>query len=310
MIVWYLIHPTCIRLVDQPIQCTLHSSVIIETTQQEIEQKNKYHEAVLELYEDAGKETFRILKEKGVFVVKCQDEICSNRQRFIHVELIQTYTEMGFIAEDFFVIVRTNKPGVSRAIKQVHARKTIPIFWFFGSPQIQKHLEVARMNPIDLLAEIIKEQAPDDIWQGSPIIGYRLLGNTNRRKVGEKFIRRYLEHYGINARSNGNRTSKTDMQIGNIGFEVKTASLEANGTFQYNHVRLDRQYNYLLCVGLCPNNVVYSLWRKGDIAEGTAGRLVRMAEEQSVTFKLTKRLDEMLSLDSFIPEIQSVISSS
>lgn len=166
------------------------------------------------------------------------------------------------------------------------------------------------MNPIELLVEIIKEQAPEDIWQGSPIIGYRLLGNTNRGEVGEKFIRRYLEEHGIEARSEGNRTSKTDMQIGKIGFEVKTASLGANGTFQYNHVRLDRQYNYLLCVGLCPNKVVYSLWRKGDVAEGAAGRLVRMAEGQSVTFKLTKRLDEMTELEAFIPEIKKIISGS
>ena len=165
------------------------------------------------------------------------------------------------------------------------------------------------MNPIELLVDIIKEQAPEDIWQGSPIIGYRLLGNTNRGEVGEKFIMRYLKHFGIVASSDGNRTSKTDMQIGDVKFEVKTASLGANGTFQYNHVRLDREYNYLLCVGLCPNQVVFSLWRKGEVAEGKAGRLVRMAEGQSVTFKLTKRLDAMSSLDSFLPEIRNIISN-
>jgi hypothetical protein len=168
----------------------------------------------------------------------------------------------------------------------------------------------SRINPIDLLIEIIKEQAPKDIWQDSPIIGYRLLGNTNRGEVGEKFIIRYLEHYGINARSDGNRTSKTDIQIGDISFEVKTASLGANGTFQYNHIRLDRNYNYLLCVGLCPNKVVYSLWKKGDIAENKAGKLVRMAEGQSVTFKLTKKLDDMSDLELLVPKIKKITSSS
>jgi len=44
------------------------------------------------------------------------------------------------------------------------------------------------MAPIDILVDIIKEQAPEDIWQDSPILGYRLLGNTNRGEVGEKFI--------------------------------------------------------------------------------------------------------------------------
>ncbi len=41
----------------------------------------KYHEAVLELYVDAGEEAHRVLRDRGVFVVKCQDEVCSNRQR-------------------------------------------------------------------------------------------------------------------------------------------------------------------------------------------------------------------------------------
>ena len=34
----------------------------------------KYHEAVLALYEDAGKEAYRVLRDRGVCIVKCQDE--------------------------------------------------------------------------------------------------------------------------------------------------------------------------------------------------------------------------------------------
>lgn len=166
------------------------------------------------------------------------------------------------------------------------------------------------MQPIDLLVEIIKEQAPEDIWQDSPIIGYRLLGNTNRGEVGEKFVIRYLAHFGIIVESGKNRTSETDVKIGSVTFEVKTASIGANGTFQYNHVRLDRNYNYLLCVGLCPQKVVYSLWRKGEVAEGAAGTLVRMAEGQSVTFKLTKKLSNMKELDSFVSDIRSITGDS
>jgi hypothetical protein len=100
----------------------------------------KYHDAVLELYEDAGKEAFRVLKGKGVFIVKCQDEICSNRQRFTHIEIIQTYSQIGFVAEDLFVIVRNNKPGVSRTIKQVHARKNHSYFLVFWKPGKSKNI--------------------------------------------------------------------------------------------------------------------------------------------------------------------------
>lgn len=93
--------------------------------------EGKYHEAVLGLYREAGQEAHRVLRERGVFIVKCQDEVCSNRQRFTHVEIMMDYATQGFVAEDLFVIVRTNRPGVSRAVKQVHARKLHSYFLVF-----------------------------------------------------------------------------------------------------------------------------------------------------------------------------------
>ena len=93
--------------------------------------KQKYHEAVLELYEEAGREAYRVLRDRGVLIAKCQDEVCSNRQRFTHVEIMQSYERLGFVAEDLFVVVRQNRPGVSRAVRQVHARKNHSYFLVF-----------------------------------------------------------------------------------------------------------------------------------------------------------------------------------
>jgi hypothetical protein len=93
--------------------------------------KSKYHEAVLELYQDAGHEAYRVLRDRGVLIVKCQDEVCSNRQRFTHVEIMQMYGDMGYVSEDLFVVMRNNRPGVSRAIRQVHARKNHSYFLVF-----------------------------------------------------------------------------------------------------------------------------------------------------------------------------------
>ncbi len=155
------------------------------------------------------------------------------------------------------------------------------------------------MNPVELLVEVIREHMPEDIWQDSPLMGYRLLGNTNRGEIGEEFIRRYLQAAGIDV-GNGGRTSATDMTIAKRSFEVKTASLGSNGTFQFNHVRLDRRYDYLLCLGICPHRIVFNMWRKGEVAEERAGRLVRMAEGQAVTYKITKRLADMEDIEGLL----------
>ena len=93
-------------------------------------------------------------------------------------------------------------------------------------------------------------------------------------------------------------------------FEIKTASQGVNGTFQFNHVRLDRTYSYLLCLGICPDKIVFNAWRKGVISEGGAGSLVRMAEGQSTTHKLTKRVAEMRPIEELIDWIRGEVADS
>jgi len=91
----------------------------------------KWHAAVVDLYVQGGKETARVLRPKGIFIVKCQDEVSANRQWLTHVEIINEYAKLGFYARDLFVVVRTNQPGVSRILKQVHARKSHSYFLVF-----------------------------------------------------------------------------------------------------------------------------------------------------------------------------------
>ena len=91
----------------------------------------KYHEAVLDLYFKAADEAHRVLRENGIFIVKCADEVCANQQRLTHVELTNEFTQKGFIIEDLFVLLRNNRPGVSRILKQIHARKNHSYFLVF-----------------------------------------------------------------------------------------------------------------------------------------------------------------------------------
>lgn len=91
----------------------------------------KYHNAVLDMYYSAAREALRVLKRKGIFIVKCQDEVSANRQHLTHVEIINEYTKYGFVVEDLFVMVRNNRPNVSTLKKQVHARKNHSYFLVF-----------------------------------------------------------------------------------------------------------------------------------------------------------------------------------
>ena len=91
----------------------------------------KWHDAVLEMYFQAGAEAYRVLKNNGVLIVKCQDEVSANRQRLTHIEIVNHYARSGFEAKDLFVVVRPNAPCVTRLKQQVHARKNHSYFLVF-----------------------------------------------------------------------------------------------------------------------------------------------------------------------------------
>ncbi len=93
--------------------------------------EKKWHDAVLELYVQAAAEACRVLKTKGVFIVKCQDEVSAGVQRLTHVEIVMNYLSLGFYCNDLFVITRLNKPGVTRVKQQLHARKNHSYFLVF-----------------------------------------------------------------------------------------------------------------------------------------------------------------------------------
>lgn len=111
-------------------------------------------------------------------------------------------------------------------------------------------------------------------------MGYRLLGNTNRGEIGEEFVRRYLRDAGMEI-SHGNRTEEIDLVVEGYSAEIKTASLGANGTFQFNHIRLDRDYEFLICIGICPDEIVFNMWTGEDVHSESAGHFSQNGSRSS-----------------------------
>jgi len=133
----------------------------------------KYHEAVLDLYFEGSKEAFRVLKPGGVLIIKCQDEVCANRQRLTHVEIINELSRIGFTVVDLFVVVRNNKPGVSRILKQVHARKNHSYF-----------LVLQKVTPLSYRIQKRSDQMTLHLAEGTRDSVYR----SSRARPGNKSV--------------------------------------------------------------------------------------------------------------------------
>ena len=165
------------------------------------------------------------------------------------------------------------------------------------------------MSAIELMLEVIKSHTPKTIWTNAPLESFRHVANTNRGDIGEDFVYRYLKQFGIPIVPSRSRIQEWDFLIADKRFELKTASEDSSGSFQFNHVRLDRDYHYLLCLGIRPAEIMFGVWRKGEVSENVAGRLVRMAEGQSVTYKLTKKPAAMRKIEELPDWIRGTLMS-
>lgn len=166
----------------------------------------------------------------------------------------------------------------------------------------------AIVAPTDLMITIINEHSKRSMWTDSPLEGYKQLGgNTTRGEVGEEFIARYLTQSGIAVERRGSRVAPVDLEIAGWVCEVKTASQGETGTFQFNHVRRDTPYQYLLCLGVCPSQLVFGAWTKEDVEQGRAGTLVHMAQRQRTTLKLTKKLADLRPIEELVPWVNAVL---
>jgi hypothetical protein len=79
---------------------------------------------VKELYRWGIVEAWRLLPEGGILIVKCQDQIESGRQNWVHDYIME---QPGFYTEDLLVLTNPGSPAIRQA-KQYHARKNHSYF--------------------------------------------------------------------------------------------------------------------------------------------------------------------------------------
>jgi DNA modification methylase len=70
------------------------------------------------------KEFYRVLKDDGILIFKCQDKVSGGRQYFSHVFIINQAEQMGYYTKDMFVLLAKNRMTPKWQVKnQKNARK-------------------------------------------------------------------------------------------------------------------------------------------------------------------------------------------
>jgi SAM-dependent methyltransferase len=75
-------------------------------------------------YLNALKEFYRILKDRGILIFKCQDKVSSGTQYMSHVFIMSEAEKIGFYCKDLFILLAKNRLVADWQLKnQKNARK-------------------------------------------------------------------------------------------------------------------------------------------------------------------------------------------
>lgn len=157
-------------------------------------------------------------------------------------------------------------------------------------------------DPAQIFLEVIGSKLIHEKWAGKPHEAFKNLANTSKGDAGQEFLVRYANQLGFNAKNHG-RNGDWDIEIEDRKFEVKLASEDVSGSFQFNHIRYDSKYDFLLCLGVAPDKLLFGIWDKGQLAKGEAGNLVSMGKNQNSSFKLTKKLSVLHPIERLKDEL-------
>lgn len=162
-----------------------------------------------------------------------------------------------------------------------------------------------KVNYKKLFTKALRNNHDDSKWGSGVFIGIKTISNTKVGSMGQDFIESLCGALSIKCifplKKNQTRATQSpwDIEINNVKFELKTATEDVGGSFQFNHLRYHRPYDAVLCLGVTPNELYFGVWSKADVATGKAGTLVTMEKGANASYKLTKKPKDLMLITQF-----------
>lgn len=133
-----------------------------------------------------------------------------------------------------------------------------------------------------------------DRWKNSKYESIKTASTTSKGKFGEAFTTHLLNRMGFESEVVNGGRGDFDIKIINLGvkLEHKLATLDTNDYFQLNAIDKDKDYDYVFCLGVTPNEMVFDIITKSWL---TSNLTTNMTKAKG-GYKLMRRLDSMIEL--------------
>lgn len=108
-------------------------------------------------------------------------------------------------------------------------------------------------------------------WIGSKYEVVKYLSTTDKGNFGEEFTTELLNKIEYDAERVNGGIGDFDILIkkANIKLEHKMATEDVNDSFQFNALDKNKNYDYVFCLGVAPNEIFFNIYPKSDVIKLT-----------------------------------------
>jgi hypothetical protein len=157
----------------------------------------------------------------------------------------------------------------------------------------------------------------NSFWVGSQFEWVKTLTPTEKGNIGEDYLKNILENMGVDSEILERRRGDYDLKIKlpknkHKTSENKTATLDVHGSFQFNGIKINREYDFIFAFGIAPNSIRYKIvffdeLQNGDYTFGSMTKKNDNEDKNSLSYKLTIPYDKMESFENFEEEFTNKI---
>ena len=137
---------------------------------------------------------------------------------------------------------------------------------------------------VEPLLNILSKRV-ENKWCNSKYEVVKAASNTPKGDFGEEVVSLLIKQIvGVDADIINSGKGEFDILTkSGIKIENKLATEDTNGSFQFNGLKKDIEYDYAFGLGVSPNDLWFGIWSKSEVEQLTTS----MTKDGSDSFKLT-----------------------
>lgn len=151
-----------------------------------------------------------------------------------------------------------------------------------------------------LIRKAQKQTAEDKWHQGGKFSGIKPLSSGDKGKITETFAIYLGKCAGYKSYRNPQERDDYDIVIGGRTFEIKCATEDVHGSFQFNGISHSKKYDFLLVIGVSPDAVAFNIYPKAEAVRRTTTSMSKTSKkDENTVYKFTHKPTDLHPIEDF-----------